>query len=178
MVSDKIEHEIEDFYDEYSSKRLKEQILKNLLQKYRTNIESDAISKNITLRLGAASHESLESPVGINYSSRKKSITQPGDIVHTDVLSDSNSVDKVKLDQTKGPRWPKFEDILLEIGKRYDWKNDRWLKVKVKLKDAELDSTSENNIDFHEKHKFHYKMVKLNRSKNRRNVVVAVSAVR
>lgn len=83
------------------------------------------------------------------------------------------------------PKWPKFEDILLEIGKKYDWKDDRWIKVRRKIKHNKLkDSETKeianerNSVNFHEKHKFSYKIVKLNRSKNRRSVVVAVSAVR
>lgn len=77
--------------------------------------------------------------------------------------------------------WPKFEDILLAMGRKYDWKNDRWIKVKGKLKitDTNEDARGDNNsIEYHEKHKFSYRIVKLSKSKSRRNVVVAVSAVR
>ncbi|XP_045771678.1 uncharacterized protein LOC123871781 [Maniola jurtina] len=75
--------------------------------------------------------------------------------------------------------WPSFEDILTEMGKKYDWKNDRWIKVKNKIKDKEkrLPANSKNNIE-HLKHNFRYKIVKLNRAKSKRNIVVAVTAVR
>lgn len=75
--------------------------------------------------------------------------------------------------------WPKFDDILLAMGKRYDWKNDRWIKLKERKK--KFLSTSNNRhriLDFFSKHKFSYRSVKLNRSKTKRNLVIAVSAVR
>ncbi|XP_023949317.2 uncharacterized protein LOC112053930 [Bicyclus anynana] len=75
--------------------------------------------------------------------------------------------------------WPSFEDILTEMGKKYDWKNDRWIKVKAKIKDKNYTkpTNSKNNI-VHIKHNFRYKIVKLNRAKSKRNIVVAVTAVR
>lgn len=77
-------------------------------------------------------------------------------------------------------KWPKFEDILLDIGKRYDWKNDRWIKVKNKhniYKGKLKLSNISKNID-HQKHNFKYRIVKLNRAKSKRNIVIAVTAVR
>lgn len=91
----------------------------------------------------------------------------------------NNQPDKSEMFNTP---WPKFEDILLAMGRKYDWKNDRWIKVKGKLKVFANIMNSKavvnNNIEFHEKHKFSYRIVKLNKSESRRNVVVAVSAVR
>lgn len=76
-------------------------------------------------------------------------------------------------------RWPKFEDILLDIGKRYDWKNDRWIKVKDKLAYREKLKTNDvSKIIYHQKHNFKYRIVKLNRAKSKRNIVIAVTAVR
>ncbi|XP_045497141.1 uncharacterized protein LOC123695355 [Colias croceus] len=77
-------------------------------------------------------------------------------------------------------KWPKFEDILLAMGKRYDWKNDRWIKVKKKMKDTlQLGHKNVNkSINFHEKHRFIYRIVRLNRPKSKRNIILAVTAVR
>ncbi|CAH2235268.1 uncharacterized protein LOC120629594 [Pararge aegeria] len=76
--------------------------------------------------------------------------------------------------------WPSFEDILSEMGKKYDWKNDRWIKVRTKIKrknEAKPTIHSKSSIE-HLKHNFRYRIVKLNRGKSKRNVVVAVTAVR
>ncbi|XP_038212005.1 uncharacterized protein LOC119832403 [Zerene cesonia] len=77
-------------------------------------------------------------------------------------------------------KWPTFEDILLAMGKKYDWKNDRWIKVKKKTKDTiQLGHKNVNkSINFHEKHRFIYRIVRLNRPKSKRNIILAVTAVR
>ncbi|XP_041978266.1 uncharacterized protein LOC121732456 [Aricia agestis] len=72
--------------------------------------------------------------------------------------------------------WPKFDDILLAMGKKYDWKNDRWIKVKSNIEDKTEANTSHK--EFNEKHHFKYRIVKLNRTKSKRNIVIAVTAVR
>lgn len=74
--------------------------------------------------------------------------------------------------------WPSFEDILKEMGEKYDWKNDRWIKVKNKDKDKHKPVDSKNNVEHNIKHNFKYRIVKLNRAKSKRNIVVAVTAVR
>lgn len=75
-------------------------------------------------------------------------------------------------------KWPKFEDILLDIGIRYDWKNDRWIKVKDKLAYRKHKLNDVSKTIYHQTHNFKYKIVKLNRAKSKRNIVIAVTAVR
>ncbi|CAF4844915.1 unnamed protein product [Pieris macdunnoughi] len=82
---------------------------------------------------------------------------------------------KTKDQKTQAFKWPKFEDMLLDMGRRYDWKNDRWIKVKKKIKNLEK---RKNITSIHEKHKFIYRIVRLNRPKSKRNIVLAVTAVR
>lgn len=97
------------------------------------------------------------------------------------VLSQHFTINESNIQLNKNSDWPKFEDILLAIGTKYDWKNDRWIKVRMKpnrIRNNNVIETSGDKVDFHKKHKFSYRLVKLNRSKTRRNVVVAVSAVR
>lgn len=97
--------------------------------------------------------------------------------------SDKTIQNSSSLDQLKAG-WPKFDDILLDMGKRYDWKNDRWLRVKVipinmTKTTSKRQKKDENNININQKHIFIYKLIKLkNTSKIRSNVVVAVSALR
>lgn len=74
--------------------------------------------------------------------------------------------------------WPSFEEILKEMGEKYDWKNDRWIKVKNKDKDKSKPADSKSNVEHNIKHNFRYRIVKLNRAKSKRNIVVAVTAVR
>lgn len=101
---------------------------------------------------------------------------------HNTVKHDQLNSDKPIKTSAINSAWPKFEDILSAMGRKYDWKNDRWIKVKGKLKEPNIEDINtkgdNNSIEYHEKHKFSYRIVKLNKSKNRRNVVVAVSAVR
>lgn len=102
---------------------------------------------------------------------------------HDPIKYEALNNDKLNKPSSTNMPWPKFEDILLAMGRKYDWKNDRWIKIKGKLKIADtkedINGRGDNNsIEYHEKHKFSYRIVKLNKSKSRRNVVVAVSAVR
>lgn len=67
------------------------------------------------------------------------------------------------------------------MGKKYDWKNDRWIKIKNDIKDDFVINKEDRllrNSEFHEKHNFKYRIVKLNRTKSKRNIVIAVTAVR
>ncbi|KAL0893093.1 hypothetical protein ABMA27_014732 [Loxostege sticticalis] len=176
-MADKIEHELEDTYDDYTSRRWREQIFDSLHEKY--GKYSARKAKNDTkyeLKSKEAYVSSMHYKNILNNDPVQMYISQMK--LSGDMKSDAN-IHSSKLEKLKTLRWPKFEDILLEVGKKYDWKNDRWIKVRRKLKGKDVENISDNNSeDFHEKHKFHYKMVKLNKSKNRRNVVVAVSAVR
>ncbi|XP_028156885.1 uncharacterized protein LOC135074984 [Ostrinia nubilalis] len=174
-MADKIEHEFDDAYDEYSSQWLKEQLFNSLQHKYKENwVRKPKNNTNFEIKSNKPFISSFNNNV-----KHKHTIHNYVDDVKssTDVTSDANDALNSKLDKVETRKWPKFEDILLEVGKKYDWKNDRWIKVKGKLKDTD-DVNSDNQIEFHEKHKFHYRIVKLNKSKSRRNVVVAVSAVR
>lgn len=72
--------------------------------------------------------------------------------------------------------WPTFEDMLEEIGKKYDWRKDRWIELKRHANKKMTKADFVNN--FQEKHKFSYSTIKLNSTKSRRNVVIAVTAVR
>lgn len=97
--------------------------------------------------------------------------------IHVSFINDLNNSTKDSNDFSAN--WPTFEDILLAIGKRYDWKNDRWIKVKKKLRESRIKRIKENSsVNFYEKHKFSYRTVKLSGRKSRRNVVIAVSAIR
>lgn len=177
FVSDKIGHEIEDFYDEYSSRRLKEQIFDGILQKYKEDVVNNA-SKIVRWKNGMKTYELSALPVEVTRLAHKVAFKPSKQIVPV-----ATNYQNYNVGKSERPKWPTFEEILLDMGKRYDWKNDRWVKVKVKLKEAERrnaekDKLRNSNVDIHEKHKFQYKIVKLNKSKSRRNVVVAVSAVR
>lgn len=95
------------------------------------------------------------------------------------IFSRRNDITTVNNSNRTENHWPKFDDILLSIGKIYDWKNDRWIKVKARKKQlATPSSTVDSRIAFLSKHKFYYRSVKLNTSKTKKNVVIAVSAVR
>lgn len=72
--------------------------------------------------------------------------------------------------------WPTFEDMLEEIGKKYDWRKDRWIELKSHVNNKMTKSDFIKKIQ--EKHKFSYSTIKLNSTKSRRNVVIAVTAVR
>lgn len=82
---------------------------------------------------------------------------------------------RIQTEETKWT-WPTFEHIAEEIGMKYDWKNDRWLKLRHRSRNQMIKTDVTN--DFQEKHKFSYSTIKLNSTKSRRNVVITVTAVR
>ncbi|XP_012551300.1 uncharacterized protein LOC101736340 [Bombyx mori] len=172
-MADKIEREIETFYDEYPEEKLEDDNINSMRYKYTAKSfqgqESPLLNKlNINLK-------NITNTVYNSTNDKKKSTND-----HINVNNHSFTTNPRKSEDTK---WPTFADILLSIGKKYDWKNDRWIKVKEKLNRPTVrinreKADRENSVDLHEKHKFSYRLIKLNRSKNRRSVVVAVSAVR
>ncbi|XP_075973184.1 uncharacterized protein LOC142974626 [Anticarsia gemmatalis] len=179
-MAEKIEREIESFYDEYPDERYKPDNVDRIHYKHLTNIlnrkketgkddPSDKKENKFLYRQSNNMTNDLPSKHGTNDEGFVK------------VTFKNTQPDK---SDTFNSSWPKFEDILLAMGKKYDWKNDRWIKVKGKLKESSIKEKinskggDNNSIEFHEKHKFSYRIVKLNKSKSRRNVVVAVSAVR
>ncbi|XP_073945375.1 uncharacterized protein [Choristoneura fumiferana] len=176
-MAEKIEDEIEDFYDEYSDDWPKHEYFtdreekaletadysfnKNEVNDYGNNLNvSSTVIGNITNNL---TRNEIPSTLRNTFSN--------GGAPKFDVIKEITSTEKANVVSSK---WPKFEDILQDMGKKYDWKNDRWIKVKKKANQ----SSEENHLMSHERHKFSYKTVKLNRSKSRRNVVIAVTAVR
>ncbi|KAM3964388.1 uncharacterized protein ACR2FA_001364 [Aphomia sociella] len=177
-MADKIEGEIEAFYDEYPDEGLKGDNVDRIHYKYVQNTWSrNSVTKN----------RNKQEKIKVDIHSTTTDLPSER-FPKQRVMNESNSntyvfftndVD-VLHNEPKRSNWPKFDDILSAMGKKYDWKNDRWIKVKEKLKESRLKKVKKDDkeIAFHEKHKFNYRIVKLNRSKSRRNVVVAVSAVR
>ncbi|XP_061728206.1 uncharacterized protein LOC133533265 [Cydia pomonella] len=171
-MAEKIEDEIEDIYDEYSDNWVKNEEYSNEEE----TLEMSDIDN---------AHNTYNDKNNINIlnliSNYTKDLTEGKDRPVPESTSKANgtpTIDTIKISTTEKAnlvrsKWPKFEDILLDMGKKYDWKNDRWIKVKKKADQ----SSEEKHIAFHERH-FSYKTVKLNRSKSRRNVVIAVTAVR
>lgn len=122
----------------------------------------------------------------LEYSENEKSWNVDGNLISNNIFN--TTVTKLikynhvmdgslntKNQSSQALKWPKFEDMLLEMGRIYDWKNDRWIKVKKKIKNLEK---RKNLTSVHEKHKFIYRIVRLNRPKSKRNIVLAVTAVR
>ncbi|RVE51278.1 hypothetical protein evm_004082 [Chilo suppressalis] len=178
-MADKIKDDIEEFYDEYPDEKLSTEEIKRLRYRYvwsritDTNWTTQHLN-NQDIRF-LPRNETVEALTNIPL--HDTDLAQNFKIISSrenhKILFNANK-NKIKSDS-----WPKFEDMLLAIGKRYDWKNDRWIKVKRKLYSFDTDIISHrHSIDFSVKHKFYYRIVKLKRSKNKRNVVVAVSAVR
>lgn len=173
--AEKIEREIESFYDEYPDERYK-------------GANIDRIHKHVTNELDrkARTMDDETNKIEQNFIYETSS-NVTNDVTTKLPIDEYNTVNYKSLDHDKpkpslNSAWPKFEDILLAMGRKYDWKNDRWIKVKEKQKKPnikeEMNAKGDNNsIEYHEKHKFSYRIVKL-KSKSRRNVVVAVSAVR
>ncbi|XP_059047150.1 uncharacterized protein LOC131842589 [Achroia grisella] len=172
-MADIIEGEIEAFYDVYPDERLKGDNVDRIHYKY----EPNTWSRNLP-RTNANKEERIKLYV------QSASSDVPFPRLHKERITNEtetnrhvffrNDISVTHNEPKRNTNWPKFEDILITMGKKYDWKNDRWIKVKEKLKESRI----KNNIDFHEKHKFSYRIVKLTRNKSRRNIVVAVSAVR
>ncbi|XP_063618397.1 uncharacterized protein LOC134791315 [Cydia splendana] len=167
-MAEKIEDEIEDIYDEYSDNWVKNEEFSNEEERFDMsdvdNVHNDKNNINILNSI----------------SNNTKDLTEGKDrlVPETSKVNGTPTIGTIKISTTEKAnvlrsKWPKFEDILLDMGKKYDWKNDRWIKVKKKANQ----SSAEKHIAFHERH-FSYKTVKLNRSKSRRNVVIAVTAVR
>lgn len=78
------------------------------------------------------------------------------------------------------PKWPKFEDLLLSIGVEYDWKSDRWIKIKNKVpknSKEEFKNFNKHKETIH-KHEFKYRSIRITGNKNRKNVIIAVTAIR
>ncbi|CAH0750828.1 unnamed protein product [Diatraea saccharalis] len=170
-MADKIQHEMEEFYDEYPDEKLTKNDIDKIYGRY--------------LRMGRLeiTKHHLRIKEMIKNDTIKTAWNNPAH--ETELRNDSRTlpindkaVDSKNKYYFKYNSWPKFEDILLEMGKKYDWKNDRWIKVKRKLDNVNVERMNDNSIDVHVKHKFFYRIVKLKKSKNQRNVVVAVSAVR
>ncbi|XP_047995593.1 uncharacterized protein LOC125233580 [Leguminivora glycinivorella] len=171
-MAEKIEDEIEDVYDEYSDSWVNN-------EEYSTEKETFALAD-----IDDAHNNIYKNNVNIlnlisNYTNDIAEVKGTAVSESTSKTKEAPRIDTVKITTTEEAntvrsKWPKFEDILLDMGKKYDWKNDRWIKVKKKANQ----SSEEKHLEtFHERH-FSYKTVKLNRSKSRRNVVIAVTAVR
>ncbi|KAJ2946073.1 hypothetical protein O0L34_g4992 [Tuta absoluta] len=168
-LAEKIEREMEAFYEDYPE----EPIEQNDIEK----MQQDNINKLLGHKTGTrnlieeeATTQKFAFTSSIINEIAEKSKSAVIQSVPTYVTFRNND------SSTSSPNWPKFEDILLEIGKRYDWKNDRWIKVKQKSK-VTRKVLNDKDVSFHEKRKFSYRSVKLNR-KSRRNIVIAVTAVR
>lgn len=178
--AEKIEREIESFYDEYPEERYKGNNVDRIHHKHVTNILDRKKETGNDEHINKVQRDFLYANTSdiTNEMPSKHSINKYNTIKHEALNNDEPN----KPSSINSP-WPKFEDILLAMGRKYDWKNDRWIKIKGKLKVADkkedINGGGDNNsIEYHEKHKFSYRIVKLNKSKSRRNVVVAVSAVR
>lgn len=173
IFTEKIKQEFEEYYTEYSDDPINDYFLEEIdymqskIQKHvRPKIEDNG-GKEVSY-----THVNLYDDD--YYVKKQQSKEHASNMVPKKTDKNSNN----KLIATN-VTWPKFDDILLAIGKQYDWKNDRWIKVKAKMKDKRIDSLNsiENNAD-HQKHNFRYRLVKLNRAKSKRKVVIAVTAVR
>ncbi|CAB3224224.1 unnamed protein product [Arctia plantaginis] len=177
-LAEKIEREIESFYDKNPEERYKEDDFSTIHYKNVANMinhQKETGKDGIkTTKDDNVFNTHLNN---VTSSGSSESKNYEGNLVKVTFKNNQ----PVKSEIINSP-WPKFEDILLAMGRKYDWKNDRWIKVKGKLKGLanimNSKAVDKNNIEFHEKHKFSYRIVKLNKSKSRRNVVVAVSAVR
>lgn len=177
-MAEKIEREIENYYYEYPEARydrhngdkIAYEDLSRIPEYVKETINNDSNDKRENNYLYTQSFNMTE-----NVPLKNK-------------LSEDNAIEsgnyKVNKSDMTNSSWPKFDDMLLAIGKKYDWKNDRWIKVKRKLgqfgfrENVDFKGGDNNSVKFHEKHRFKYRIVKLNKGKSRRNVVVAVSAVR
>lgn len=152
------------FYDEYPNGWLRGDNVERIHSKYLTNL----LDRNTDIKnFDNTERDNFPFVRSGTYVTRSTESVKDTSIVH-------NYPNIYKTND-----WPTFEDLLLAMGREYDWKNDRW--IKVKKKPTVKHNTLKNNeiaINNSEKHKFSYRIVKLSKSKSRRNVVVAVSAVR
>lgn len=176
-VSDNIQDEIEDFYDDYPDED-------SLYPEYVTHQDNKASKQEYnepkleTIRLFAHNDSgNTQKNIKDNVPYQKGGISN--DINFTPVSFKHINITHRQNVSPDHPKWPRFEDMLLAIGKRYDWKNDRWIKVKDKTRAPKKQVKITNStMEFLSKHKFYYRFVKLNRSKSKRNIILAVNAVR
>ncbi|CAG9093766.1 unnamed protein product [Plutella xylostella] len=179
-ISENIEREIDDFYDD-DYKGLDDKFYDDTHVELETGTSKKFYNKLILepTRHSLPNVSSVTKQYNKNeyphteYAKKVRAFSSFSFVPFTDR---ENTIDEVT---TRDSTWPKFEDMLLSIGKKYDWKNDRWIKVREKAKKgSEKQNISRNRIDFLSKHKFNYRFIKLNRSKSKRNVILAVKAVR
>lgn len=178
--TEKIEREIEAFYEDYSDQQINEDDIGNIHQKYTQPLDKRT-DKKISEDLIDTRDYHFVFTANMTNGIPQKHNSHQSDTTESNIhVSFVNDIQESAMDSDAfSSNWPKFQDILLAIGKRYDWKNDRWIKVKKKLKETRTKRIKENrNVNFYEKHKFRYRTVKLSGRKSRRNVVIAVSAVR
>ncbi|XP_072931545.1 uncharacterized protein [Epargyreus clarus] len=174
-IAERVEHELQEYYDEYAGGRLQRfYAMKSDYEPYKNvpKMNTKVKAEKLLIKKG--------NPLLHKTTKITNDIPSYKNITNVSVPSNEkikiNTVEKYPSPKTK---WPKFEDILLAMGKKYDWKNDRWIKVKEKVKDKDADvGKVDNSVMFLEKHHFSYRRIKLNRGKNKRNVVIAVTAVR
>ncbi|GBP69473.1 hypothetical protein EVAR_43720_1 [Eumeta japonica] len=185
LMADKLQHEIDDYYYEdskledgsvhYNKKENVERIsrIKNSRTKIFQSLPKN--SNNITSVLPKYTEDKVENDAIENNEIENRGATESEKGPKT-YGSGSGS----KPTTIAGTRWPSFEEILLAMGKKYDWKNDRWLKTKKEQKgeDRTVAKGYVDRLEFLSKHKFSYRTVKLNRVKTKRNIVIAVTAVR
>ncbi|CAG5050501.1 unnamed protein product [Parnassius apollo] len=114
----------------------------------------------------------------IHFSSSKNMSHKPNSLGFLKFQYKHSSKYKKVTDTTL--KWPSFEDLLLSVGVEYDWKSDRWIKMKQKLTKSpdKTIKTSNFNQDVGQKHEFKYRTVRINGSKSRKNIIIAVTAVR
>lgn len=165
-----MEREIEVFYDEYPNEWLKGDDVDGIHYKYLTNI----LKRNTDIKENIENTDEGKHTFPFVRSEPYVTGTTEPTTIDTSTQHAQNGSNKYKATD-----WPTFQDILLAIGRKYDWKNDRWIKVKEKPKKIKTSvSFQANEVNISERHKFNYRIVKLKKSKSRRNVVVAVSVVR
>ncbi|XP_045448634.1 uncharacterized protein LOC123657091 [Melitaea cinxia] len=172
-MSEKIKQEFEEYYTEYADDPINDYFLEEI------DYVQSKIQKHVRPKVKHNGGNEV-SYTQVNFSDDdyyvKNQHTKDNASNMAPKRTDKNSNNKLSATNVT---WPKFDDILLAIGKQYDWKNDRWIKVKAKMKDKQIHSLNsiENNAD-HQKHNFKYRFVKLNRTKSKRKIVIAVTAVR
>ncbi|CAH2106364.1 unnamed protein product [Euphydryas editha] len=172
-MTQNIKQEFEEYYSEYMNEPINDYFLEEI-DYVQSKIEKhtrEKVKNNEAKEISNSHANFSEDDYYIKKSHTKEYVTKKS----------SKGTDNSFINNTNitNPTWPKFEDILLAIGKQYDWKNDRWIKVKAKMKDKntnKLNKLQENT--YHQKHNFRYRIVKLNRTKSKRKIVIAVTAVR
>ncbi|XP_050346118.1 uncharacterized protein LOC126770654 [Nymphalis io] len=173
-MTEKMKEELEEFYGEYSNEPINDYFIEEI-DYVQSKIEKHLRSKMKKERTKEISF----SHVNFSEKDHHVKIPQTKEYV-TNISSENHDINSIhESGATTNVMWPKFDDILLAIGKQYDWKNDRWIKVKAKMRDKQKNTLNKlNNMAEHQKHNFKYKIVKLNRAKSKRKIVIAVTAVR